>query len=156
MQERKRKPWNPPPEFLAPTDPEEFKFAFCLMDAAYSGKMPIPNPTQRGVVIEKALIPLTDIPFNRAIIALYEHFAEKSQSQFTALAYRLTSFHGFLGRCLAKKDPRIEKYFHRENGAVVGIREVLIKAAATVEIGRRGFVRDSIFATAEKLLEGKN
>src|ERR1700674_1198062 len=73
---KKRQHWEPPPEYFSPVNPEEFKFCAALMIAASSGQMPTPSPTKSRFLLEDQEISFTDIPFNRGVLALREHFRE--------------------------------------------------------------------------------
>ncbi len=150
------KGWTPPPAIAAPVDPEEFKFCCALMSAGYSGQMPTENPTKQVVNIEEVgAVSLTDIPMNRAMLAVRDHFretrSEERWSEFIPMSFRLMALADFVQLCMKKKDPRFEKFVEVQDEEVMGISDALLEAAATVSIGRRGFSRDELFAKATEL-----
>jgi hypothetical protein len=162
---RKRKRWEFPPEFYAPSNPEEFKFCFALMGAASSGKMRVPSP-KRLIIEEVGEVSFTNTPFNRGMLAVSKHYNEVHPRdpdspvppEFHALMTRLIALGDLLSTgAIEKKYARMEKYLNRENEAAKGYVEVaepLVEAAATAVLGKRGgFKIDSLFSIADKLVE---
>ena len=152
-----------PPEFFAPTDVQEFKFCFALMDAAGSGRMVTRNPQNSKVLLddggETIEIAFNDTPMNRAMMAAVEHYrlahprksAGTPDPEYHALMNRLMCFTDFIRDCLHGKHKRAWKFFQDQNGALVGIDEALIEAAATAKLGVRGFNARVLCQAAERL-----
>jgi hypothetical protein len=154
---KSRKVWIPLPSMTAPVDPEEFKFCCALMSAAYSGRMPTECPATEVVNIEElGEISLSDVPINRAMMAVKDHFRqtrpEERQDEFMPMAFRLECFGDFLRLCMKDKDPRIEQFVEMQDGEVTSLNEELIEAAASVTIGDCGLSRDEMFAKAIRLM----
>jgi hypothetical protein len=160
---RKRSGWSPPPEFLAPVDPEEFKFCFFLMEAAGSGRMATPNPNQSKVSFEDTVYAFTDLPFNRAMLAVSKHFKETRGGDpetrfpaFAAMCHRLMALTDLIRDCLEKKERRFEKFIQEAQSRGIEIQEAFIEAGASAEMGKKGFKRNSILQIADKLLAAEH
>jgi hypothetical protein len=155
---KQKKPWVPPAEWLAPVDPEQFKFCFTLMGAAASGAMVTPTP--RPLLIEGVgEVSLKNIPLNRGMLAVSKHLQDvyphppgEMPSQIHATMFRLMSFGDFLRDCLKRGHPRSKQLIIAQNDGAE-IHEALIEAGATAPIDHEeGFAADSLFQVAEALL----
>src|SRR5258708_28884978 len=72
---KKTKQWEPPPGLFAPSDPEEFKFCFALMNAAGEGKMSVQRP--EPLMIEGlGEVSLSNTPTNRGLFAMTKHLRQ--------------------------------------------------------------------------------
>lgn len=155
---KKKKRWTPRPEMTAPVDPQEFKFCCALMNAGYSGQMPTDSPSKQSVDIEGVgVVSFTDIPMNRAMLAVKDHFREtrkgKGQDEFIPMAFRLMCFSDFLRLCLKRKEPRLERFVQRgDGGKIIGVEETLLEAVATAKIGQGGFSPKEVFAKTAQLM----
>lgn len=157
-----RERWTPPPNFSAPVDPEEFRFCCGLMNAAYSGQMPV-NPTKGTISIEDEEsdeiheIRFTDTPFNRAMHAVRAHYwetrLEEQQGEFMSMMHRLNCFGDFVRLCMQQNDARIAPFVQLKDGELSGIDDALLEAAATVKVGKKGFARKEMFAKARELAD---
>jgi hypothetical protein len=126
------------------------------MSAAYSGQMPTECPTKQVVNIEElGEISLSDVPINRAMLAVRDHYRqtrpEERQDEFAAMAFRIECFGDFLRLCMEEKDLRIEQFVELQDGEVTSINEELVEAAAMVKIGDCGFSSEELFAKATEL-----
>ncbi len=151
--------WKPPKEWLAPIDPEEFKFCFALMGAGASGKMSIPKP--RPLLIEGyGEVLMNNTPLNRGMLAVskhlheaYPHAAGEGPWQVKAIPFRLMIFGDFLADCFRGKHPKFEQFLKRNEDTSVDISEALIEAGSRADLGQKGFVVNSLFAIAQKLFD---
>jgi hypothetical protein len=167
---RNRGTWKALPSWITPVDVEEFMFCISLFDSAYRGKMATPNPSSRVLFVENEKtgevneIRSTNIPINRAIGAVVEHFhgtrkinsdeeRERMHNEYMATAWRITAFGEFFHDRLKVNDARIKKYVQFDNEMhVKAIEDSLIKAAATAEIGLDGQLKvESMFDIAERI-----
>jgi hypothetical protein len=151
--------WKPPTEWLAPIDPEEFKFCFALMGAGASGQMPIPRP--RPLLIEgMGEFSLNNTPLNRGMLAVskhlhevYPHAAGEGPWQVMAIPFRLMSFGDFLADCFQGKHPEFEPFLRRNKDSSIDVSEALVEAGASAEFGEKGLVAASLFGITQKLFE---
>lgn len=160
---KKRQPqkWEPPSEWFAASEPEEFKFCFALMIAAMSGQMPMARPKPlyidgKGGYVAK------NTAFNRGMLAVIAHWHEAHprssdedvQPEFHALSIRLMELAKFINKCLDEKDSRIERYVKREsaNQGTLDLAEPLIEAGATAKFTEQGFDAESLFSIAGALV----
>ena len=87
---RKKPAGQPRPENIKPVDPEQFGFAMQLGSAAASYRMPMESPTKQGLNIEMSdgtvqRLAFTDIPMNRAAMAIRDHFAPDMETARAAM-----------------------------------------------------------------------
>jgi hypothetical protein len=155
------KRWQPPPDLFAPSDPEEFKFCFALMNAASSGRMTVERP--RPLMIEGiGEVTFNNTPMNRGILAVTKHLRDvyappasgETPTETMALCNRIMELGQFIAKRLSENDPLIEKYVRREEEESTGaveISDALVEAGATAIIGEHGFDADSLFSIAGAL-----
>lgn len=158
--------WKPPADLIASVNPEEFKFCFELMNAAYSGQMPTRNPAQLGISIRDENSDavtgyvLADIPMNRAMLAVREHFretrSEEKQCEFQAMSFRLLCFGDFIRGCSKSRDARLTPFVQITDGYLSGIDDALIEAAAVVTVRKNGFAHKEMFIKATELQKQAN
>jgi hypothetical protein len=119
--------------------------------------MPTDSPTKQSVDIEGVgVVSFADIPMNRAMLAVRDHFREtrkgKGQDEFIPMAFRLMCFTDFLRLCQKKKEPRLERFVQRgDGGEIIGVEGMLLEAVATVKIGQGGFSPKEVFARTAQL-----
>src|SRR5438093_5713348 len=80
----------PTPEKTKPVDPEHFAVAVQVAAAAYSYRMPMESPAKQGLTLEMPdgnveEIILSDVPLNRAALAIRDHFAPDMEMAGCAL-----------------------------------------------------------------------
>jgi hypothetical protein len=159
MKKKKRQRGSPPAEWLAPVDPEQFKFCFTMMGAASSGAMVTPRP--RPLLIEGfGELSLRNTPFNRGMLAVSKHLrddyphsaGDEMPSQIHAIMFRLTALGDFPCDCFKGKHPHSEQFIlPQKEGA--DIHGALIEAGAIAKIDRKkGFSADSILGTANSIM----
>jgi hypothetical protein len=153
------KRWSPPPEWLGPVDPEQFKFCVNLMGAASSGAMVTPRPSP--IPIEGVgEVSFTNTGFNRGMLAVsrhlhevYPHEAGDIPPQVRATMFRLTLFGDFLAECFEGKHPGSKQFVKRQDDESAEIHDALIEAAATAKLSNgKKFLPDSIFSIAKELI----
>ena len=128
-------------------DPEEFLFCFQIMLAAYDGSMATPNPEKGGLILIEdtgEVIGFTDIPINRALFAVKDHFIQtrktREAAQDDAFPYlvRLLNQRELIAEYVyEKKDPRVLAYIQRQASGDVVVARNFILAGAVVEFKRR-------------------
>lgn len=87
---RKKPVGLPRPENTKPVDPEQFGFAMQLASAAASYRMPMESPTKQRLNIKMddgtvQRLAFTDIPMNRAAMAILDHFAPDMETARAAM-----------------------------------------------------------------------
>ena len=141
---------------LAPVNAEEFCFCVALMDAAASGKMPTRSPSERKIPLKDGELAFKDIPINRAMLAVGDHFhathKNAEPSEFMSLTFRLMEMNRFISTRFDRHDPRLRPLIQIEDGRISGLHPALVESFASADIGARGFKANSVFATASNLL----
>lgn len=74
---------------IQPVSLDDLLFALRIGEAAYDGRMPTPNPAKRELVLEKQIITFSDIPFNRAMLAVSEQFRDREEGYGFAVMFRM-------------------------------------------------------------------
>lgn len=154
---RKHKPKRdkplPPFEEMPPIDPDVFIVAVNFAMNAASGNAITDDPTKAGInLVEEngsvSELRFTDIPMNRAMLALKERFAGDS-AMFSSAATRMFA----LGKVL--EDPRLSKWIkHGDDSDEV--HEAVIETAATIRLDANGeFPLDKFILQVEELTESK-
>lgn len=125
-------PQEPFPQ-TGPVDPEEFMFAMQLGCAAYSGQMPTRNPRTYGLNFAEEdgtiqRIAFTDIPLNRAALAIGNHCAS-DKKKFVAIMLR---YFAFLD--LWKREDMKAWVKDEPDGKHILLHGAVLEAAATMPI----------------------
>lgn len=143
------------PESCQPLSYEEFEFAFALaMQAGYL-KVPV-YPRAYGVNLQEgdgsvSRLVLTDIPENRAAIAVKQHFGEEYE-KFQSFMWRFFALIDIL------HDPRAAGWIEDDpdDPEAQRMAVVVVNAAATVPLNKQGkFLRKRFFAEAIRLEQGE-
>jgi hypothetical protein len=144
-------------EFLEPVDPEQFGFAIQIASAAHAFRMPMESPSTQGVNIEmgdgeiKRLV-FTDIPINRAFMAMRDHFAPDFDT-FQRVGLRFFALHKIWNSKNMEKWTKKDK----DDPSVVLINEAVFRAGATCPLNEKGeFEETSFFMAVEKFANEKD
>lgn len=142
------------PEQLPPLNVEEFLFALNLGSAAYSLRMPMKSPAEEGLTLRDqdgrlTRISVTDIPFNRATIAVRDHFAPHWQ-KFTSFMMRFSALQALCDV------PEMEEWVTQSPGPdpQLVVHGAVLRVAATLPLTAGAlFDKESFFRTVRDLAQ---
>jgi hypothetical protein len=140
------------PEKTKPVDPEQFRFAMQLASAASSYRMPMDSPAKQRIMIEMPdgnvqQFSFTDIPMNRAAIAIRDHFAPDIETAMCALMRWRA-----LARVISSPSMRKWERHSEEDPEGIEIHGAVIHAAAVMPLTKNGhFDKRKFFKTVEEI-----
>lgn len=121
-----------PLENIPAVDPEQFKFAVILASVAFSCRMPMESPATQGVTLQMEdgstqTISFKDVPENRAMMVLRDHFSRDHEA-FSAAAIR------FFALLHVLKSPRMKPWTKpaEDDPRSIMIHDAVFRAGATV------------------------
>ncbi len=151
---RHRRIVKPFPTFnqMGPIDPDEFNTALSWAMNAASKRAQITNPTKLGVNIDLGgnieRISFTDIPLNRALVALKERYGDNTDKFFN-ISNRIFAFFHIM------KDPAMALYI-KKGVELTEVHPAVTDAAAEVMLDSEGnFPPDIFFSKVKELAATK-
>ncbi len=145
---------KPLPKFdqIQPIDPDEFDTALNWAMNAASGKAIVTNPSKTRLNIDLGngkveQIGFTDIPINRAMMAITERYGNSDKNYFVSMRM-FALFH-------IMHNPAMNKWM-KKGEEMIGLHPAVIEAAATVMLGSDGnFPVNSFLAKVEQVAKTK-
>jgi hypothetical protein len=143
------------PEKTKPVDPEHFGFAMQLASAASSYRMPMESPAKQKIMLEMPdgklqEIRFTDIPMNRAAMAIRDHFAPDMEAARSAMMR-------WMALVRLASHPSMRKWERRsgENQEWIEIHNAVFDAAALLPLNKNGdFNVKAFFKKVEEIASG--
>lgn len=148
----KKSIWSLKPSEIPAVDPDHFGFAIQVASAAHALKMPMKSPATEGGSIRfpdgrEIQFNFTDIPANRALMAMRDHFGPDTNS-FVAAAMRFFALHRLWPHERMKKWVKPSP----EEPDVVLMHDAVFQAAATLPLDDNGeFAEKAFFDRVEEL-----
>ncbi len=141
------------PDQLGPMDRDQFFFAFQIANSAGALSMPVNNPEQFGINLvdeeEESVkeIRFTDIPINRALLAVKKHFGDDTDS-FQNFAMRFFAMFPVLGSDQVKKWEKTDPDDHR----MALLHPAVIYAGAEANLDEEGnFNQRTFFEIVDRI-----
>ena len=132
-------------------DVDDFIFAYSLGAAAASYRMPMESPAESGFTLtngkETREFRLTDIPLNRAVLAIRDH-CEGDTVRFMAIMQRIFAF------TKLQDDERLSRWTRKSDKDPdrMEIHGAVLEVAATLPLERNGrFDEDAFFKAVESI-----
>ena len=151
MSPRKAPTTMPRPEAIPPVAPDQFQFGVLLASAAFGYRMPMDSPAKQGVTLRMedgstCRLAFTDIPENRAMIAMRDHFGGDHEAFFAA-AMR------FFALMRVWKSPRNKAWLRpaEDDPRSIMVHDAVFRSAARVPLNAEGcFDEGPFFAQVEE------
>lgn len=140
------------PDQIEPIDPDEFDTALNWAMNAASRKAVVTDPSKMGLNLDLGNgrvehIGFTDIPMNRALMALKERYGDSEKMFFVSM--RIFALFQIM------HDPAMTKWM-RQGGEFTEVHPAVTEAAATIMLNNDGnFPVDIFFAKVEELSKTK-